>query len=55
MSHNFDALEITIRELTEIVERSHHRETASLVKQINDLIDEMRTKSRSEEVFPRED
>ncbi len=47
MSHSFDALELTLRQLTEIVERNHSQEdTSILVKQMTNLVDEMKLKTR---------
>lgn len=40
----FDALEATLRQLTEIVDRNH-KETATLVKQMTSLVDEMKAKT----------
>jgi hypothetical protein len=54
MSHtSLDALETTLRQLTEIVERNHSNgDTTSLIKQMAKLVVEMRSKSRTGATFP---
>lgn len=50
MSHtSFEALESTLRQLSEIVERNHAQqaETFMLVDQMTKLVDEMKSKSKT--------
>lgn len=50
MSHSsFEAMETTLRQLSEIVERNHAQqteETCLLVNQMTKLVDEMKSKTR---------
>ena len=45
--YSFDALETTLRQLTEIVERNHAQQTDTslLVQQMTNLVDEMKAKN----------